>query len=546
MSERKRGGGEGGEGRERDPSESTLHEVAEVYVYIPPEISAAGVELKLAGSVRVVNRSGEYHLTWSPFDLTQQDVASLYLAQADSWAMVDQFVEPPELIETREHSFPDAQYSMGTLDAPDPILMSPLAGGKSPSTSAIETEQEEEARVTGIGARSSRDGEAHISGIVTQGLGAPSSSSSPAGEKGKQLQDTVNFPLSQLHSIRETISLLSPGKRSLTFYLKDGSELPTLHFHDGGTNSLFMAFRRFVYFETDRRDNHLHVVKEFNKNADRPRQITTSNTSSSSKKAAVEGIVTGVLGGAMGNFIGITRAVRQKFIPDTRLQEVRPGTEGDDEFDEKIQTVAMSEAISREGERRDPDPDMSLITDFQVITDIRGKLPPRPPPLPLQPPLSHTEWESLRDGEGRITPRQQTSFRARVFSGGIEPSVRKEAWRYLLNYFPFNSTDIERMELQLQREKEYWKMKSQWQSFTASQEQRFSKWREAKVLINKDVLRTDREVDMFRDSKSHRLTQLEDILRTYVMYNFDLGMFNTTKLMSLRKNCSWGKKRCPY
>ena len=36
-------------------------------------------------------QSGEYHLTWSPFDLTQQEVASLYLAQADSWAMVDQF-----------------------------------------------------------------------------------------------------------------------------------------------------------------------------------------------------------------------------------------------------------------------------------------------------------------------------------------------------------------------------------------------------------------------------------------------------------------------
>ena len=57
--------------------------------------------------------------------------------------------------------------------------------------------------------------------------------------------------------------------------------------------------------------------------------------------------------------------------PWRRLQEVRPGTEEDDEFAEKIQTVAMSEAISREGERRDPDPDMSLITDFQVITDIR-------------------------------------------------------------------------------------------------------------------------------------------------------------------------------
>ena len=33
-------------------------------------------------------------------------------------------------------------------------------------------------------------------------------------------------------------------------------------------------------------------------------------------------------------------------------------------------------------------------------------------------------------------------------SQGMEPSLRKEAWRYLLNYFPFDSSDIDRMELQ--------------------------------------------------------------------------------------------------
>jgi hypothetical protein len=229
----------------------------------------------------------------------------------------------------------------------------------------------------------------------------------------------------------------------------------------------------------------------------------------------------------MGNIIGMTRAVRQHFIPDMKLQDVRPGTEEEDELEEKIQTVAMSEAVPRwregEGGRREADPDMSLFTDFQVITDIRGKLPPRLPPLPLQPPLSHTEWEALRDREGKIGPPQELRFRARVFAGGIQPSVRKEAWRYLLNYFPFGATDIERMELQERREKEYWQMKSQWQSFTADQETRFFKWKESKNLISKDVLRTDREVDMFRDNNSHRLIQLEDILRTYVMYDFDLG-----------------------
>ena len=37
------------------------------------------------------------------------------------------------------------------------------------------------------------------------------------------------------------------------------------------------------------------------------------------------------------------------------------------------------------------------------------------------------------------------------------------------------------------------------------------------------MFRTDRELPMFKDPNSPKLVQLEHILRTYVMYNFDLG-----------------------
>lgn len=43
------------------------------------------------------------------------------------------------------------------------------------------------------------------------------------------------------------------------------------------------------------------------------------------------------------------------------------------------------------------------------------------------------------------------------------------------------------------------------------------------ISTDKDVLRTDRELEMYNDVTSTKLTQLENILRTYVMYNFDLG-----------------------
>ena len=40
---------------DRNRSGTAVHEVGEVYVYIPPEISAAGVELKIPGSVRIAS-----------------------------------------------------------------------------------------------------------------------------------------------------------------------------------------------------------------------------------------------------------------------------------------------------------------------------------------------------------------------------------------------------------------------------------------------------------------------------------------------------------
>ena len=40
---------------------------------------------------------------------------------------------------------------------------------------------------------------------------------------------------------------------------------------------------------------------------------------------------------------------------------------------------------------------------------------------------------------------------------------------------------------------------------------------------DKDVLRTDREFPLYRSLNNPKIQQLEDILRTYVMYNFDLG-----------------------
>ena len=61
----------------------------------------------------------------------------------------------------------------------------------------------------------------------------------------KLKESPVTFPLSQLKCIRE--SSLKDGVGTLTFFLRDGKELPTLYFHDGGISGLIEKMRRFLY-----------------------------------------------------------------------------------------------------------------------------------------------------------------------------------------------------------------------------------------------------------------------------------------------------------
>jgi hypothetical protein len=69
----------------------------------------------------------------------------------------------------------------------------------------------------------------------------------PSSRAGGPFDDSVvDFKLSELKCIRE-LSNRPDGGTSLTFYLSDGRELPTLYFHDGGTSGLLQCLQRFLY-----------------------------------------------------------------------------------------------------------------------------------------------------------------------------------------------------------------------------------------------------------------------------------------------------------
>uniref|UniRef100_A0A1A9VDR9 TBC1 domain family member 15 n=1 Tax=Glossina austeni TaxID=7395 RepID=A0A1A9VDR9_GLOAU len=137
------------------------------------------------------------------------------------------------------------------------------------------------------------------------------------------------------------------------------------------------------------------------------------------------------------------------------------------------------------------------------------------------PPLSENQWLEFQTADGRMSDCAR--ILDIIFKGGIESNLRCEVWKYLLNYYQWNDSEVERIVRRKHKSMEYYNMKAQWLSMTTVQEINFSGYRDRKCQIEKDVKRTDRSLTYFAGEDNPNLLTLQGILMTYVMYNFDLG-----------------------
>ncbi|KAJ6912922.1 TBC1 domain family member 15-like isoform X2 [Populus alba x Populus x berolinensis] len=151
--------------------------------------------------------------------------------------------------------------------------------------------------------------------------------------------------------------------------------------------------------------------------------------------------------------------------------------------------------------------------EFDKMTLVWGK--------PRQPPLGSEEWATFLDSEGRVMDSK--ALKKRIFYGGVEHTTRREVWPFLLGYHAYDSTYAEREYLKSSKKSEYETVRQQWQSISTEQAKRFTKFRERKGLIDKDVVRTDRALPFYDGDGNPNVNILRDILLTYSFYNFDLG-----------------------
>ncbi|KAG6769325.1 hypothetical protein POTOM_024955 [Populus tomentosa] len=145
-------------------------------------------------------------------------------------------------------------------------------------------------------------------------------------------------------------------------------------------------------------------------------------------------------------------------------------------------------------------------------------------------------WATFLDSEGRVMDSK--ALKKRIFYGGVEHTTRREVWPFLLGYHAYDSTYAEREYLKSSKKSEYETIRQQWQKFplrlntclvsllqsiSTEQAKRFTKFRERKGLIDKDVVRTDRALSFYDGDDNPNVNILRDILLTYSFYNFDLG-----------------------
>uniref|UniRef100_A0AAY5K1R2 Rab-GAP TBC domain-containing protein n=1 Tax=Esox lucius TaxID=8010 RepID=A0AAY5K1R2_ESOLU len=270
-----------------------------------------------------------------------------------------------------------------------------------------------------------------------------------------------------------SVSVKKEGWTRLVFKLKEPpTSLPMLHFHQGGSEGFLDCLRRHASLTESLDDNTCLLVSTPNRALSQSfENLLDDNNYGLVTKLKKDPYVT-----TLGGFSKVTNYIFDAFRGPELERQRRPAEEVAD-----LDILELGEVIPGLEINQQEEP------GFEVIT--RVDLGARPE-VTRREPLSADDWAEHQDAEGRM--RNVSHLKKMIFKGGLCHAVRKEAWKFLLGYYPWDSTYEERKSLQ--RRKTY-----------------------------KDVNRTDRTNRFYEGIDNPGLVLLHDILMTYCMYDFDLG-----------------------
>ncbi|KAL4818314.1 rab-GTPase-TBC domain-containing protein [Aspergillus spinulosporus] len=181
----------------------------------------------------------------------------------------------------------------------------------------------------------------------------------------------------------------------------------------------------------------------------------------------------------------------------------------------------------------------SAVGDFEILEAEMGNMALQE----RRKVVTLSEWQGFFDPHTGRLQVTVDEVKERIFHGGLDPNdgVRKEAWLFLLEVYPWDSDSDDRQALMNSRRDEYIRLKGAWwermvEGDSTPEQQEW--WKEQRNRIEKDVHRTDRTIPLFAgediphpdpDSPfadvgtNVHLEQMKDMLLTYNEYNPDLG-----------------------
>jgi hypothetical protein len=362
-------------------------------------------------------------------------------------------------------------------------------------------------------------------------------------EKDTNLYTIRAVPFTDVRSIRRHTPAL--GWQYVIVVLTSGLAYPPFYFYNGGVREFLATIKQHTFLVRSAEDANVFVVNDFQSplqktlsSLELPMAVSIASGHSPSISASESSILENKgrtdgfnqdFSSSISQYNGRHRQKSQdlsiqvlekfslvtKFARDTTSQlfrEIPPNG-----FDRKIHRqpdLDYPEKTSIDEEKVSNDhPVPADPLEFDKLSLVWGK--------PRQPPLGSVEWATFLDPEGRVM--DSNALRKRIFYGGIDHELRKEAWAILLGYYAYDSTYAEREYLMSTKKSEYETIKSQGQSISPEQAKRFTKFRERKSLIEKDVVRTDRSLPFYDGDDNPNVDLMRDILLTYSFYNFDLG-----------------------
>ncbi|XP_012588966.1 PREDICTED: TBC1 domain family member 17 [Condylura cristata] len=235
----------------------------------------------------------------------------------------------------------------------------------------------------------------------------------PLGAEPSPARDSWAFSVSlgELKSIRRSKPGLSWAY--LVLVTQAGGSLPALHFHRGGTRALLRVLSHYLLLASSPQDSRLYLVFPHDSsalsNSFHHLQLFDQDSSNVVSRFLQDPYST-----TFSSFSRVTNFFRGALQPHP-------------------------EGVSPD---LPPPPDDEPEPGFEVISCV--ELGPRPA-VERTPPVTEEEWARHVGPEGRL--QQVPELKARIFSGGLSPGLRREAWKFLLGYLSWEQSAEEHKAL---------------------------------------------------------------------------------------------------